>query len=140
MSTITAAASASATLAQNANLNQTRQAFSQLSSALQSGDLSAAQSAYNTLTQSAGGNANGPFAQALQQIGNALQTGDTDQARQALAQLQQQMQSMRAHHGGGHRQTSGAGQSQADASQTTATSSTDGSSSSTSTNLVDVTA
>ena len=134
MSTITAASSASVNLAQNSNLSQTRQAFSQLSSALKSGDLSAAQNAYSTLTQSAGGNANGPFAQAMQQIGTALQSGDTDQAQQALQQLQQQMQSMRAHHDGGHHHAGGADQSQAAA----ATSATDTTSSST--NLVDVTA
>jgi DNA-binding FadR family transcriptional regulator len=130
MSTITAASSASVNLAQNSNVNQTRQALSQLSSALQSGDLSAAQSAYNTLSQSVGGNPNSPAAQALQQIGNALQSGDTNQAQQALQQLQQKM---RAHHGG-HHQASGADQSQT----ATATSGTDATSSST--NLVDVTA
>ncbi len=77
---------------------QTRQAFSQLSSALQSGNLSAAQSAYNTLSSSPLAQ-NGPFASAIQQIGQDLQSGDLTDAQSALSSLQQQMQ---AHKGHGH--------------------------------------
>jgi thioredoxin-like negative regulator of GroEL len=68
------------------------QAFGQLTSAIQSGNLSAAQSAYSTLSQAASSNPNSPLAQALSQIGNALQSGDLSQAQQALTTLQQQMQ------------------------------------------------
>jgi thioredoxin-like negative regulator of GroEL len=72
-----------------------RQTFGQLVNALQSGNLTAAQSAYSSLTQAGGGNSNSPFAAALQQIGDALQSGDLGKAQQALAQLQQQLQSAR---------------------------------------------
>src|ERR1700746_390709 len=95
MSAISSASAASINLAQTTNLTQTRQAFSQMSSAIQSGDLSTAQSAYNTLMQNIGGNSNEPLTQALQQVGSALQSGDTGQAQQTLSQLQQQMQSGR---------------------------------------------
>ena len=73
---------------------QVRQAFNQLSNALQSGNLTAAQSAYNTLESSPIAQ-NGPLAQALQQIGQDLQSGDISGAQQALSQLQQQQP---AHH------------------------------------------
>ena len=73
-----------------------RQAFGQLTSALQSGDLSAAQSAYTTLMQAQPSQGSGPFSQALSQIGDALQSGDLGKAQQALASLQQQMQATRA--------------------------------------------
>ena len=73
-----------------------RQAFAQLSSAIQSGDLAGAQSAYATLTQASAGDPNSPFAQALDQIGDALQSGDTGKAQAALASLQQQLQAMDA--------------------------------------------
>ena len=118
MTAITSVPSTSMFLPQPAGTGPMRQAFSQLSSALQSGDLSAAQSAYATLTQNAGANGNGPFAQALSQVGDALQSGDVDKAQQALSQLQQQMQSMRgAHHHGGHRHAA-ADPTQTDPSQT----------------------
>jgi len=77
---------------------QTRQAFSQLSSALQSGNLSAAQSAYNTLASSPLAQS-GPLASSLQQIGQDLQSGNLADAQSALSSLQQQMQ---AHKGHGH--------------------------------------
>ena len=76
---------------------QFRQAFSQLSGALQSGNLTAAQSAYNTLASSPLAQ-NGPFAQGLQQIGQDLQSGDVADAQKALASLQQQAQQARGHH------------------------------------------
>jgi len=90
-----------------------RQAFGQLASALQSGDLSAAQNAYNTLASSPIAQGNSPFAQALQQIGQDLQSGDLADAQKALASLQQQQQQARAHHhhhhgGGGPSATSDA--------------------------------
>lgn len=82
---------------------QTRQAFGQLSNALQSGNLSAAQSAYNTLAASPLAQ-NGPFASAIQQIGQDLASGDLADAQKALASLQQQQQQKahghHHHHGG----------------------------------------
>ncbi len=84
-----------------------RQAFGQLASALQSGNLTAAQSAYNTLSSSPLAQGNGPFAQALQQIGQDLQSNDPSalaDAQKVLQSLQQQMQSHghhHHHHGGG---------------------------------------
>ncbi len=75
--------------------------WQQLTQALQSGNLSAAQQAYATLTQSAGnlpGGQNGPLAQALSKIGAALQSGDIGGAQQALTQLQQQAASKPHHH------------------------------------------
>ena len=94
-----------------------RQAFGQLTSAIQSGDLAAAQSAYATLSQAGGGDPNSPFAQALSQIGDALQAGDVGKAQAALATLQQQMQAAKgAHHHHGHHHHGGG----AEASQSTA--------------------
>ena len=61
-----------------------RQAFGQLTSAIQSGDLSAAQSAYAAFTQASGNNPNSPFTQAVSQIGDALQSGDIGKAQAAL--------------------------------------------------------
>ena len=112
-----------------------RQAFGQLTSALQSGNLSAAQSAYATLSQNGGGDPNNPFAQALSQVGDALQSGDIGKAQAALASLQQQMQAMRgAHHG--HHHGAAAGPSQSAAASTVASGGT--TASTPSTNLVDV--
>jgi DNA-binding FadR family transcriptional regulator len=96
---ISAVSSASFTPPPQGNPSAIKQAFDQLTSALQSGDLQSAQSAYQTLSQSPmGSDPNSPFAKALSQIGDALQSGDTGKAQQALAQLQQQMQAMRGHH------------------------------------------
>jgi hypothetical protein len=83
-------------------------------SAIQSGNLSAAQSAYATLSQAQSNQGSGPFSQALSQIGDALQSGDIGKAQAALASLQQQMQAMTgAHHHHGHHHAGGADQSQA---------------------------
>ena len=115
------------------------QAFGQLTSAIQSGNLSAAQSAYSTLSQAASSNPNSPLAQALSQIGNALQSGDLSQAQQALTTLQQQMQGARGahhHHGGHHHKAADVDQSQS----ATSTTSTDPTTSTSSTSLVDLTA
>jgi hypothetical protein len=100
---------------------QDRQAFGQLTSALQSGDLSAAQNAYNTLSSSPIAQGNTPFAQALQQIGQDLQAGDIGDAQKALASLQQQQQARGGHH---HHHHGGGGVSKAsDASKTSDSSS-----------------
>lgn len=83
-----------------ADQNSARQAFSQLVSALQSGDLSAAQSAYSAFTQGAGSqiDPNSPFAQAINQIGQDLQSGNIDAAQQALSSLQQAHAPHHRHH------------------------------------------
>lgn len=85
--TISAISSFSAS--QASNYQNYRQAFGQLANALQSGNLAAAQSAYNTLASSPAAQGSGPFAQALQQIGKALSSNDLDGAQQALSLLQQ---------------------------------------------------
>ena len=117
-----------------------RQAFGQLTSAIRSGDLSAAQSAYTALTQAQPNQGSGPFSQALSQIGDALQSGDIGKAQQALAALQQQMQSVKgAHHHHGHHHGGGGDKSQS-ASASPSSSSDPTTASTASTNLVDVTA
>lgn len=82
---------------------QARQAFGQLVSAIQSGNLNAAQNAYDTLSSSPLAQS-GPVAQAIQQIGQDLASGDIAGAQRAIAALQQQQHSFRAHghhhHGG----------------------------------------
>ena len=83
---------------------QDRQAFNQLTSALQSGDLTAAQNAYNTLASSPMAQGNGPFAQAIQEIGKDLQAGDAASladAQKVLSSLQQARGHHHHHHGGG---------------------------------------
>lgn len=116
-----------------------RQAFGQLTNALQSGDLSAAQSAYASLSQAAGGDPNSPFAQALSQIGAALQSSDIGKAQAALATLQQQMQAMKSvHHHHGHHHASGSDPSQS--TRGPASTNSDPTASTSPANLVDVTA
>ena len=83
---------------QSSNYQNYRQAFSQLANALQSGDLDAAKSAYDTLKSSPAAQGTGPFAQALQQNGNALDSNDLDGAQKALATLQQQQRTHGHHH------------------------------------------
>ena len=92
--------------------DSTRQAFAQLTNAIQSGNLSAAQSAYATLAQGQPAQS-GPLSQSLGQIGDALQSGDIGKAQAGLASLQQQMQTAKgSHHRGHHHHAGGAGQSQ----------------------------
>jgi hypothetical protein len=97
------------------NFQAFRQDFSQLTSALQSGDLSSAQSAYTTLSSSPLAQGNNPFAQAIQQIGQYLKDGDVADAQKALAALQQQMQTH------GHHHHHGGAQGASDASNTSST-------------------
>lgn len=94
--TISAISSFSAS--QASNYQNYRQAFGQLANALQSGNLAAAQNAYNTLASSPAAQGSGPFAQALQQIGKALSSNDLYGAQQALASLRQQQQAHGHHH------------------------------------------
>ena len=124
--TISAISSSSASFV--ATFQKDRQAFGQLAGALQVGDLTAAQNAYNTLASSPIAQGNSPFAQALQQIGQDLQSGDLADAQKALASLQQQQQQGRAHH---HHHHHGGGAS--GASETSGASNTSGSNSANST-------
>lgn len=119
------------------NFMAVRQSFTQLQSAIQSGDLQSAQSAYATLSTQVGSNPNSPFAQALNQIGQDLQSGNIGQAQKDMASIQQQMQQAqqaRAHHH--HHHHGGGGTQAANANTAPATTSTtDPSPSSTTLNL-----
>jgi hypothetical protein len=68
-----------------------QQTFAALVSALKSGDLGGAQSAYASLSEIQDSrrfaNPNGTFAQAMSQIGQALRSGDLSAAQQALSSL-----------------------------------------------------
>src|SRR5450631_952267 len=114
-----------------------RQAFGQLTSAIASGNLSAAQNAYAAFTQAGGNDPNSPIAQAVSQIGDALQSGDIGKAQAAVSALQQQMQAMKgAHHHHGHHHGGGGDKSQS-ASASPSSSSDPTTASTASTNLVD---
>ncbi|MBS1850675.1 MAG: hypothetical protein JST79_07160 [Acidobacteria bacterium] len=82
-----------------------RSGLQQLYQALQSGDLTTAQQAYNSLTQ----NGTSPFrnsqlAQDFAAVGQALQAGDISGAQQAFATFQQDVQTVvQAHHHHHHR-------------------------------------
>ena len=99
------------------NFQTFRQDFNQLTSALQSGDLSGAQTAYATLSSLPLAQGNNPFAQAIQQIGQFLQNNDLPDAQKALAALQQQMQA----HGHHHHHGGGGAQGASDAANTSGT-------------------
>ncbi len=89
------------------NPQQQQNPLSQLSQALQSGNLQAAQQAYASFTQNAPASQSGqsnPFGQAISQIGTALSSGDIAQAQSTLQSLQSQM---KAHHGGHHHHKAG---------------------------------
>ncbi len=116
----------------NLQQNAVWQNFQQLTKALQSGDLSGAQTAYATLVQNLPSqNPNGsntstnPFQQAIATIGPDLQKGDLSGAQQALKTLQSQMKEMHHHHHqhGASQQASGRSLDVPASSQTSATSS-----------------
>jgi hypothetical protein len=78
-----------------------KQLFAALRSTLAAGDLPAAQSAWESLSElprfgNNHGNSSGPFVQAMNQIGAALRNGDLGGAQQALSALRQ-----RSRDGGG---------------------------------------
>src|SRR5689334_6012377 len=126
--TVSAISSSSASFV--SSFQKDRQAFGQLTSALQAGDLSAAQNAYNTLASSPFAQGNSPFAQTLQQIGQDLQSGDLADAQKALASLQQQQQ--QAHRGHHHHHDHHGGGEVSGTSSASSTSNTSNSSGSTS--------
>ena len=83
---------------------QIRQDFGQLANALQSGDLSGAQSAYSNLQQllqsrpgasNANSNAPNTIQTDFASLGQALQSGDLNQAQSVFAQLQKDLQAAR---------------------------------------------
>jgi hypothetical protein len=80
--------------------------FQQLASALQSGNLSSAQQAYNSLSQlmqnAPNGQSNSAFAKAFNALGQALQSGNLSSAQQAFLSLQQDMLQGLAGHGHHH--------------------------------------
>ena len=92
--------------------SEMRQEFAQLGQDLQSGNLSAAQSDFATLTQlgpqstssssSASAASNSPMAQAFAQLSKDLQSGNLSAAQQDFATIQQDMQA-NAVQAGGHR-------------------------------------
>ena len=118
------AAGASTATGATTNTSQ-QQGFSsdlkELGQALQSGNLSEAQSAFASLSQLPGvqsalqNNPNSQFAQAISQIGSALQSGNLGDAQQALSSLQQQVASSASgasstpHVGGHHHHHHGGG-------------------------------
>ncbi len=92
------------------NWQQRQQNFSNLTSALQSGNLSAAQQAFSSLSgNSSNVSSNSPLAQ----LGQALQSGNLTAAQQAMQTLMSQRGGHHHHHGGQN--------SQANAASTTAT-------------------
>ncbi|MGO9649080.1 MAG: hypothetical protein ACLPOO_13605 [Terriglobales bacterium] len=94
---------------------QFQKEFQQLGQALQSGNLSAAQSDFATLQQNsasastASASSSNPLAQAFSQLGKDLQSGNISAAQQDFATIQQDTQSQSTpasghhhhHHGGG---------------------------------------
>jgi hypothetical protein len=79
---------------------QRQQSFKDLSSALKSGDLGAAQTAFAAL----GGKGSTQGSAPLAQIGQALQNGDLAGAQQAFQALQTARAGHSHHHGGGSSQ------------------------------------
>ena len=80
-----------------------QQSFQQLTSALQSGDIGAAQQAFSGLSSGTGSKGTGPLAQ----LGQALQAGDLSGAQQALQTIQANRG--RHHHHRDSASTAGAG-------------------------------
>jgi outer membrane protein assembly factor BamD (BamD/ComL family) len=92
---------------------QFQKEFQRLGQALQSGNLSAAQSDFATLQQtssspSASASTSSPIAQAFSQLGKDLQSGNLSAAQQDFSKIQQDTQSQSPqthhhhhHHGGG---------------------------------------
>jgi len=98
----------------------------QLGQALQSGNLSDAQSAYNNAEQLVpSGAQNGPLATALSAVGQALQSGNLSGAQQAFSSVQHAVQTVLSeHHGHGHHEHVGVSGTAPSASSTPTSSST----------------
>lgn len=75
---------------------QVQQGVSDVTDALDSGDLSGAQSAFKSLAQVASPNPNSPLAPGIKQLTDALKSGDLAGAQDALASLQEQAMSLQS--------------------------------------------
>jgi len=103
---IGAVSSSTPSIQPNSQQDAMRQNFQALTQALQSGNLTAAQQAYATLTQNMPSQASGdssndqtnPFQQALASIGSALQSGDISGAQTAMQNLTETMKAHKGHH------------------------------------------
>jgi hypothetical protein len=102
---------------------QIRTDYQNLASALQAGNLSAAQNAYNSISQDQQNGpqppANSPAAQAFASLGQALQSGDLSGAQQAFSSLQTDMQAARQSHGAHGAHHGGGGDSDSDSTSST---------------------
>ncbi|HEX9449611.1 MAG TPA: hypothetical protein VF920_16615 [Dongiaceae bacterium] len=132
-----AAGSTSQAQSQNSQGSGVKGDLRQLIQAINSGDLSAAQTAFDSLsgklqqsdklstTSSAGQNSNDPFRQFLQQIGAALDSNDIQAAQSALSSLETQAKgATHRHHHQGAGSTSDTASSTANSTSTTTSSST----------------
>ena len=118
MSTVSGVSSLSSQYQANLQniFKQWQENFDNLGTALQSSDMTAAQTAYSALLQAA---PTGSQAQTSQKngttgiqsdfdtLGKAIQSGDTDAAKTAFDKLKQDLQTARAHHHHHHKQASG---------------------------------
>jgi len=98
------------------NLKQIQQEFQDLTTALQSSDLTGAQKAITDLQQlmpnsSAGNQTQNAFATDLNALGQALQSGDVSDAQADFTKLQQDAQSVQGHHHHHHHNPSVSAQS-----------------------------
>jgi len=111
---ISSSSSSSQTSAMQTNFLQMRKLLEQLGQALQSGDLSEAQSAFASLqqllpsssanqAQTAQQTNQSTFTTDLNALGQALKSGDLSKAQDAFAKLQQDMQSVQKGHHRHHR-------------------------------------
>jgi len=94
-SSLNATSSTGAAQAGQSQWAQTRSDFQQLNQALSSGNLTAAQQAFNAIQQNGQG---GTGQSSLAAIGQALQSGDLSGAQQALSQVQQTAGQHHHHH------------------------------------------
>lgn len=102
-----------------------RQDFQTLNNSLSSGNVSAAQSAIESISQQLSSNTKGgssSLTSDLQSIQSSLQSGDLTSAQKTYSTMQQNMQSVKGHHhhhggGGGKKKTSDTTDSSSDTSQ-----------------------
>ena len=95
------------------NSQRPKNPLSDLGNALQSGNLSDAQSAFATFQQGLQSSSNNPISSNktltsdVQSIQSALQSGDVSSAQQAFSKLTTDMRAVHHAHGGGHRHGGG---------------------------------
>jgi hypothetical protein len=117
----------------NSTFQQTKTDFQNIGSALQSGNLSSAQSAFNGLQQllqanqpagsaasSTASSSSNPLSNDLASLGNALQSGNLNSAKAAYQKLQQDMQSTASTQHHHHHRSAGSVQTTAGSSTTAA--------------------